>query len=298
MQQDGFSERYFLSNDGLRLYARIYGHKSLEVGGSLPVVCLAGLTRNSRDFHFLAQHLSSPVGGSRTVFCLDYRGRGQSERDPDKSHYSIPVETNDVITACHTLGIERAVFIGTSRGGLILHLLAQQTPSLIAAVVLNDIGPVIERGGLLAIRDYLNNGGRPQTWEDAPAHLRALHGTEFPALGEIDWRDMANAIYRDENGYPVPDFDQAIAKQLLPLDASTPLPDLWEPFQALGQYPLLLVRGENTRLLAEETATEMHRRHQKMTSVTALGQGHAPLLHVGDLKQDIAEFLETIVRGA
>ncbi|MNL53534.1 hypothetical protein D3C87_1767920 [compost metagenome] len=104
---------------------------------------------------------------------------------------------------------------------------------------------------------------------------------------------MANAIYRDENGYPVPDFDQAIAKQLLPLDASTPLPDLWEPFQALGQYPLLLIRGENTRLLADKTVAEMHFRHQRMISVTAFGQGHAPLLHVGDLKQDIAEFLET-----
>ncbi len=298
MQQDGFSEHYFQSGDGLLLYARIYGHKSFDVGGSLPIVCLAGLTRNSRDFHFLALFLSSPAGGSRTVVCVDYRGRGQSERDPDESHYSIPVETNDVITACRALGIERAVFIGTSRGGLILHLLAQQMPSLIAAVVLNDIGPVIERGGLLAIRDYLNNGGRPQTWEDAPAHLRALHGTEFPVLGEIDWRDMASAIYRDENGYPAPDFDQAIAKHLLPLDANTPLPDLWEPFQALGQYPLLLVRGENSRLLAKETATEMHRRHQRMISVTAFGQGHAPLLHVGDLMRDIAEFLETTVRGA
>lgn len=297
MQQDGFSEHYFLSDDGLRLYARRYGHQSSGAGGHLPVVCLPGLSRNSRDFHSLALFLSSPEGGFHTVICLDYRGRGQSHRDPDKGHYTIPVETRDVITACHALDIHKAIFIGTSRGGLILHVLAQQRPSLIAAAVLNDIGPVIELEGLLAIRDYLNRDTTPKSWEEAATNLRTLHASEFPALGQSDWQGMAHAIYRDENGHPMPDFDPAIASQLLLLDATTTLPDLWEAFQALGRYPLLLIRGENSRLLSEKTVSEMHRRHGSMISATALGQGHAPLLLLNGLEVEIARFLEATTRG-
>ncbi len=298
MQQDGFSEHYFLSDDGLRLYARIYGRTSSGSDSHLPIVCLPGLSRNSRDFHSLALFLSSPQGGNRTVVCLDYRGRGQSARDPDKSHYTVPVEANDVITACRALDIKKAVFIGTSRGGLILHLLAQQVPSLIAAVVLNDIGPVIELDGLLAIRDYLNGGTTPKTWEDAPAYLRALHGAEFPVLGAADWREMAAAIYRNEHGHAVPDFDLAIAAPLLSLSAETTLPDLWQAFQALNRHPLLLIRGENSRLLSSETAAEMQRRNVGMVSVTAQGQGHAPLLHLDGPRQDIVLFLAAIAKDA
>lgn len=292
MQQHGFSEHYFLSDDGLRLYARRYGDAPPIATAQLPIVCLPGLSRNSRDFHSLALFLSSPEGGSRTVACLDYRGRGQSARDPDKSRYTLPVEANDVITGCRALGIEKAIFIGTSRGGLILHLLAQQMPSLIGAAVLNDIGPVIELEGLLAIRDYLNSGIAPKTWEDAPAHLRALHGAEFPALGAKDWIEMATAIYRDENGHPVADFDTAIATPLLSLNRETSLPHLWEAFQALGERPLLLIRGENSRLLTKSTATEMQRRHERMKSVTAPGQGHAPMLHLDGAREDIVRFLD------
>lgn len=297
MRQDGFGEQHFLSNDGLRLYARLYDRRLPGTDHHLPVVCLPGLSRNSRDFHSLALFLSSPEGGAHTVVCLDYRGRGQSERDPDKSHYTLPIETNDVITACSVLDIKEAIFIGTSRGGLILHLLAQQASSLVAALVLNDIGPVIDLEGLLAIRDYLNGDNPPQTWEAAPAYLRALYGSEFPALTEHDWQEMANAIYRNENGYPTPDFDTAIAKQLLSLDQTTALPDLWEPFQALTPRPLLLIRGENSRLLSEKTVAEMHRRHSRMVSATALGQGHAPLLHLDGPKQHIVRFLQTTARG-
>ncbi|OCP36723.1 alpha/beta fold hydrolase [Ensifer sp. LC163] len=296
MGQGAFREHRFHGVGGLQLYARAYGPEP-RLGAATPVICLPGLTRNSRDFHELATFLASSSGGGHPVISLDYRGRGNSERDDDKSRYTVAIETSDVITACAYFAIEKAIFIGTSRGGLILHLLAQQMPSLIAAVILNDIGPVIEREGLLAIRDYLNNSDKPRSWEDAPAHLKTLHGAEFTALGEADWREMATAIYRDENGYPVPDFDQAIAKQLLSLDGDTTLPDLWQPFQALCQYPLLLIRGENSRLLTEKTVAEMHRRHCTMASAIAADQGHAPLLHIGGLRSDIAVFLQTAANG-
>src|SRR4029078_8089578 len=107
------------------------------------------------------------------------------------------VETRDVISACQHLAVERAIFIGTSRGGLILHLLAEMRPDLIAAVILNDIGPKIEAAGLKRIRDYLNSAAPPRNWPEAIAFLKACHGPSFTALEERDWQEMAAAIYRD-----------------------------------------------------------------------------------------------------
>lgn len=286
-----FQEHYFRASDGLKLYARSYGLDNGQHRKRIPIVCLPGLTRNSRDFRSLAAYLASPEGGAHAVIALDYRGRGQSDRDENKDRYTIAIEAEDVVTACMHFNVERATFIGTSRGGLILHHLVGTAPALISCAVLNDIGPAIELGGLLKIRDYLNAATRPQSWPAAPAHLRAVHGAEFPILGEEDWRDMAEAIYRDENGIPVPDFDPAIAAQLQGLTSEAVLTPLWPQFEAFARIPTMVVRGEYSRLLSEATVQEMARRHPGLVSVTAPGQGHAPLLHLDGLKQAVGDFV-------
>ncbi|SDA45699.1 alpha/beta hydrolase [Sinorhizobium sp. NFACC03] len=297
MNQGGFREHWFLAADDLQLYVRSYG--LVRPTPAVPIICLPGLTRNSRDFHELAIFLSSPCGGGHTVFSLDYRGRGNSQRDDDKSHYSIAIETTDIITACTHLGIDRAVFIGTSRGGLILHHLIGVAPGLIAGAVVNDIGPVIEIEGLLAIRDYLNKEpGEPTSWSMAPGYLKELHGADFPILGERDWLQMAKAVYRDEDGTPVPDFDVAIAQQLLGLTAETLLPDLWPQYGALSRMPLLVIRGEHSRLLSEGTVSEMCKRHSGTVAFTARGQGHAPLLHLDGPRQAVSAFVTAITTAA
>jgi pimeloyl-ACP methyl ester carboxylesterase len=285
-----FQDHYFHATDGLRLYGRSYGFDAEQQVG-MPIVCLPGLTRNSRDFHALAAFLASPAGGGHPVVTLDYRGRGQSDRDKDKSHYTIAAESADVITACAYFRISKAIFIGTSRGGLILHHLVGIAPALIARVVLNDIGPVVEIEGLLKIRDYLNVTGGPESWTEAPIFLRRLHGEDFPLLCEQDWGDMAEAIYRDENGLPIADFDPAIAAQLRGLTADTPLPELWPQFDAFRDLPMMVIRGEHSKLLGEASIREMARRHPDLVAVTARGQGHAPLLHLGGLEAHIAAFV-------
>jgi pimeloyl-ACP methyl ester carboxylesterase len=287
-----FQEHYFRARDGLRLYARSYGFEIGRHRTSLPVVCLPGLTRNSRDFHALAAFLASPEGGAHAVIALDYRGRGQSARDDDKSRYMIPVEAEDIITACAHFGVGKAIFIGTSRGGLILHHLVGVAPALIARLALNDIGPVIELEGLLRIRDYLNATKGPDSWAAAPAHLRAVHGEEFPILHQQDWHEMAEAIYRDENGIPIVDCDPAIAAQLQGLTSEAVLPTLWQQFDAFAGIPMMVVRGELSKLLSEATIKEMARRHSGLVTVTARGQGHAPLLHLDGLKQAISDFVQ------
>lgn len=289
-----FQERRFSAGDGLQLYARDYGQDDPQTATALPVVCLPGLSRNSRDFHLLATALSTHPENPRRVIAIDYRGRGFSDWDIDKSRYQLPVEAEDVLSACGALDIARAIFVGTSRGGLILHLLAAMRPTLLAAVVLNDIGPVIEIAGLLQIRQYLEAQQALQTWEEAVESLKRVHGAAFPALDDTDWGDMAESIFRLKNGMIVADFDPALIEPLKSMDANTPVPDLWALYQAFQTTPLMVIRGENSGILSPTTVTEMGQRHPDMKSVTAVGQGHAPLLHRPDLLAEITAFINRI----
>ncbi|WP_426231923.1 alpha/beta fold hydrolase [Pararhizobium sp. DWP3-4] len=289
-----FQERRFLANDGLQLYARDYGEDDPRTAAALPIVCLPGLSRNSRDFHLLAAAFSTHPDKPRRVIALDYRGRGYSDWDADKSRYQLPVEAEDVLSACAALDIARAIFIGTSRGGLILHLLATLRPALLAAVVLNDIGPVIDIAGLLQIRQYLEAQQPLRSWEEAVDSLKQIHGAAFPALDDTDWRDMAEAIFRERNGILAADFDPAIIEPLKSIDANTPLPDLWSLYQGFETVPLMVIRGENSRILSQATFAEMGQRHPDMKSMTAMGQGHAPLLHRPDLLAEITAFIDRI----
>ena len=288
-RDDGFRATTYQSDDGLRLHARDYGGP--DITERLPIICLPGLTRNSRDFHQLALLLSTDRGMPRRVITLDYRGRGLSDWDANKANYNLGVETRDVISACQHLAIEHAIFIGTSRGGLILHLLAEMRPDLIAAAILNDIGPKIEPSGLKRIRDYLNSAAPPRNWPEAVAFLKACHGPSFTALDERDWQEMAAAIYRDIDGNPIADFDPAIAAQLQMIDFDQPLPDLWHYYDRLATMPLMVVKGENSDLISDKTLAKMRARCPTIVILEAYGQGHAPLLHVQPLLQRIRRFI-------
>lgn len=287
----GFLARIFEASDGLKLYARDYGHDNPLTADRPTVFCLPGLTRNSRDFHQLALILSSDTIAPRRVITLDARGRGLSGWDDDKSRYNLSVEAADVLSACAIFDVPEAVFIGTSRGGLVLHLLATQRPDILKSVILNDIGPALEVAGLAEIRDYLNSDRRPVSWDDAAAIIRGNHGGSFTILNDEDWLDMCHAIYADIDGKVTADFDPAIVQQMTALDLSRPLPTLWEQFDAFDGISLMTIRGENSKLLSVETLAEMGKRHPGMLAKTAIGQGHAPILHLDDLPSAIQSFL-------
>ena len=287
----GYSEFRYSAQDGLQLSARVYPAAG---GGSFtPVVCLAGLTRNAHDFHELALKLSRDDRRPRKVVAFDYRGRGRSAHDPDWRNYDVLVEADDVLAGLVALGIPEAVFIGTSRGGLIIHVLAALRPSVLKAVVLNDVGPVIQGEGLAQIRGYLERAPKPRSWSDAVEIQKTALGRSFPALADEDWERMARAVFREEKGRIVPDFDRKLLKPLMRIDFDAPLPILWPQFDGLRAKPLMVVRGENSSLLSESTVREMAERHPGMISVTVEGQGHAPLLETGELPGLIADFAAT-----
>jgi pimeloyl-ACP methyl ester carboxylesterase len=293
MQDDGFIEHFCPAEDGLMLYARDYG-VSAPAGKKqrTPLICLPGLSRNSRDFHQLALLLSQHSSAPRRVIALDYRGRGRSGRDETPANYNLVVECRDVLTICAALGLERCLFAGTSRGGLILHLLAAAHPQRIAGVILNDIGPEIEAAGLAEIRTYLSRVVPLSTFDEAARALKILHGEAFPALGPLDWKDMAEAIYVKKDGGIVADFDPALTEQLKTMDLEKPLPTLWPQFGALARSPLLVIRGEHSRILSRSTFEAMSKAAPAVWAITAHGQGHAPLLHHPDIFPAIVEFLQ------
>jgi pimeloyl-ACP methyl ester carboxylesterase len=289
-----FDDVFLPAEDGLSLHARLYpaGGGAGSTAGAAPAVCLAGLTRNARDFHDLALFLSREAARPRRVVAIDSRGRGESAHDPEPANYTVPVEARDVVTVLNALGIGQAHFVGTSRGGLILHLLAAAIPGRLASVVLNDVGPELGAAGLEQIKGYLSSDrAAPQSFAQALAAQRAVHGAAFPALGDDDWARMTAAIYRDEDGRPVADFDPAIAAAFASLDLAQPLATLWPQFDAFAGIPLMAVRGETSLLLTRETFSEMRRRRPDMAAIEVAGQGHPPMLETAGLPQRIAAFM-------
>ncbi len=286
---DGFSDLFYSSTDGLQLHARVYGER---IVGPTPAVCLPGLTRNARDFHALAIHLSQKAAIRRNVIAFDYRGRGRSSYDRNWRNYDVAVEAGDIVAGLIAAGIERGHFIGTSRGGLIIHMLGAKRPALLKTIVLNDIGPAVEGEGLAKIRSYLTQRLKPKTMTEAVAIQRATHGPAFPALTEADWARFTAAIYREQSGRPELDFDPALLNAVKDFNLNKPLPVLWQQFEGLCGVPLLAIRGANSKLLSAATLAEMARRHPNCETVTVEGQGHPPLLETGTLPETISEFFE------
>jgi pimeloyl-ACP methyl ester carboxylesterase len=288
---EAWTDINFTARDGLRLYARHYPAPGSRLR---PVLCLAGLTRNSRDFHDIAMALSSGER-ARDVYALDCRGRGRSQHDPDWRNYSVPVElldVQDLITLC---GLDKPAIIGTSRGGLISMALAAVQPTVIGAVVLNDIGPVIERDGLIRIAGYVGNTPLPTSWEDAAKMVADFNRKAFPAVSEDQWMEVARQWFNEAGGHPAPGYDPNIGKSFSSTDE--PMPSLWPHFGALAPAPLLVIRGENSDILSAATVQQMRARHPQCASLTVPGQGHAPLLKDAETIAAIAGFLAGVDAG-
>jgi pimeloyl-ACP methyl ester carboxylesterase len=283
-----YADILFDTQDGLTLHAQRYGELDPDV---IPIICLPGLTRNAADFHRFALALRSDPEVSRPVVAFSYRGRGRSQWDTDWQHYTVATELADLCSGLDVIGIHEAFVVGTSRGGLIAHFLNQVRPRLIRATVLNDIGPVVEREGLALIRNYLT-GVRTSfpTLQSAAEAQRRIHGPAFPALSEHDWLGMAEAQYVYENGLYFSAFDPALAKTLPDNLDEAPLPAIWEQFDALAEKPLLVIRGENSKLLSERTVDEMITLRPNVSAISVAGQGHAPFLEMGDLPLQIGRF--------
>lgn len=288
--QDQNGAHHFVSApDGLRLHVRRYGAGG---GRRRPVVCLPGLARTTDDFDALAAAVANDPDRPRHVLAVDYRGRGQSEYDADPANYNIPTEVADLLAILTALEVEPAVFVGTSRGGILAMMLATVRPAAIAGVVLNDIGPVIETKGLVRIKSYLGRLPQPKSFEDGGEILRSLFSTQFPKLGPDDWTMFARRTFKEQNGSFKPRYDPKLAGVLQSVDMARSLPPLWREFDALASVPLMIIRGANSDILSTETVEAMRARRPDIVALEVPDQGHAPLLMESEVIAQIGAFID------
>ncbi|WP_034490562.1 alpha/beta fold hydrolase [Afifella pfennigii] len=278
---------YVRAQDGLKLGLRLYGEWHAE---RLPLLCLPGLSRNSLDFDKLARFFASHRETPRTVAALDFRGRGLSAADPHWRNYHPMVEAADVMAVTTALGMERAIVVGTSRGGLVAMVLAALRPKLLAGVVLNDIGPKIEGTGLARIKNYLGRMRAPRSWAEAEEMVRQINGRTFTEVSDEDWKAFTEAMFVERDGKLSPYFDPNLLKTVHNLDLEDAIPTLWPQFASLRSVPVLSVRGANSDLLSPAVVDEMARLHPAMERLTVSGQGHAPLLRDAPTLNRLAAF--------
>ena len=270
------SSRFFTAADGLRLHARAW--TPARDDGRLPAVCLTGLTRNTDDFARLGAALATGAT-PRGVVALDYRGRGLSDHDADWRHNDLPTERADMLLVLAQLGIDRAHFIGTSRGGLHVMALAAEHRDLVAGAVLNDIGPVLEPAGLARIKGYIGRAVAPVSLAEAVRLMKLGDAAAgFDGLDADEWRHFAATTFGSDESDLRLRYDPQLARTLDGFDLTKPLPDSWALFDQLRPAPILTIRGANSDLLSAETLDAMTRRWPGNRALVVPGQAHAPLL--------------------
>jgi len=289
------SSLFITAQDGLRLHARAY---AAHTQVALPVVCLPGLARTCEDFHVLANASPGNPNHPRRVLALDYRGRGRSDYDRNERNYNVSVELADILAVVTALGVGPAVFVGTSRGGILAMLLAVTRPGAIAGVVLNDIGPVIETRGLVRIKSYVGKLPQPKTFEDGAELLRRLFGAQFPKLTPEDWMGFSRRSFKEAGGALVPTYDVKLGKTLAGIDLKRALPPLWKEFEALARVPVMVVRGANSDVLSAATVAAMCARRPDIDCLEVPDQGHAPLLAEDESIRRIGAFLARCDRSS
>jgi len=267
---------WFTTKDGLRLHALAAGPRDTR---TLPAVCLPGISRTAEDFRELLIAFAADPKHPRRAIALNSRGRGLSARDPNPKNYSVPVEVSDLLTVLDAETIERALFVGTSRGGILTMVMGMVRPQAVAGAVLNDIGPVLDMKGLMRIKAYVGKLPNPASWAEAAARLREAMGEQFPAFDEARWLDYARRTWMNGKSGLVPRSDPAISAALTDIDPAVPAPDLWKQFDALAAAaPMLVIRGEHSDLLTRETLVAMRERKPALEWIEITGQGHAPVL--------------------
>ncbi len=269
---EGCKDGWYHSQDALKLYYRDYPPAARSGNRHRPaILCLAGLSRNSRDFQQPALRFAAQ--GFR-VICTDYRGRGRSAWDPKPANYMPPVYLEDIRHLLTLLDLHRVIVVGTSLGGLLAMGLGTAMPAALAGVVLNDVGPVLPASGIARIRGYLSRRPVFASWPAASAYLRAA---AHPAAYGDDafWLEQAWAIFREKTAGVIEyDWDPSLLHSF----GNAAVPEMWPLFRGLRNLPLLVLRGAFSDLLTAETLTRMTAEIPHMAHAVIPGAGHPPTL--------------------
>ena len=285
MSEKNYREDRYTSRDGLSLYYRVY-----ENGESLktPLLCIHGITRNSKDFNDFANLMHK----DRPVVSVDVRGRGQSEYDPEYHNYQIPIYVADMFELMDHMTLSEAIIVGTSMGGLVGMAMGAVQPERVKAIVLNDVGPVIEQTGIDRIWAYVGKTAAVRSWNQAANILKTMNGQNFANYTQEDWLKFANNTFREQaDGTLVADYDPHVGTAVRESQEAAVPVDMWPLFQSLANIPILCLRGEMSDILSAETLKKMAELHPKFTGITVSGRGHTPDLREPQSIAAIKDFL-------
>ena len=280
-----FAERFYTSKDGLRLFFRDYGPRTSVAA---PVLCLPGLTRNSRDFADLARWLAE----TRRVICPDLRGRGRSAWDSDYRNYNPSVYIDDVIRLLESERLSNVLIIGTSLGGLLAMIIGATQSNLVRGLIINDAGPEVDPKGLKRISKYAGKQAPIASWEEAIAACKRNYGDALPGLSSAEWEQFARQTYCEDAGGIRLESDPRIGDAVREQD-STPS-DLWQVFAMLKDKPALVIRGANSDILSAATLAKMIALKPDLATATVPDRGHAPLLNEPSSLAAIDAFLDRV----
>ena len=282
---DGHGSESVWSRDHLRLFYREFGERQAE---RTPVLCLPGLTRNSKDFIELAAHLST----HRRVVCPDLRGRGQSDHDPDLTRYQLQTYLEDIWELLAVTDMPRVVVIGTSLGGLLAMMMAAARPETVAGVVLNDIGPEIAPTGLRRISNYVGTLLAVGSWAEAIAQCKIVYGLSLPNLTEIEWVRFTRRQYSENaQGQIHLEYDLKLGDALRRFGG---VPEhAWALYGTLKGVPTLAFRGALSDILSPEVFDRMAMLKPDLMQVVVPNRGHVPLLNEPECQTALDAFFTT-----
>jgi len=278
-----YTENFWVSHDGLKLYTRVYPGPRPSAGS---VLCLHGLTRNSRDFEDLAPHLQHRY----RVIVPDVRGRGLSARDPNPQNYQPAIYLQDILSLLDSVEAQRVAVIGTSMGGLLAMMLAVGSRDRVSGVVLNDMGPEVDPAGLERIKGYAGRLPPPKNWDEAVAQTQTVFGNAWPNLSAERWSALTRRGYReDEKGALNVDADPMIGEMLRAAPSATA--NLWPFWKALRGTPMLAIRGAQSDILSAATFAKMKAENPELKQLEVAQRGHVPLLDEPECVAAIDAFL-------
>lgn len=283
MDHDGAT--FYKSHDGLNLFYRSNGDNK----SGIPILCLPGITRNSRDFEDIAEHLAS----AHRVIVVDFRGRGFSDRDTNWRNYHPQTYVDDVVRLLDHLDLNRVILLGTSLGGLVSTILSAQHGDRVAGVILNDIGPEIGAAGLERIKSYIGKMPPVRSWDEAAAQAEEIYGHAWPGLSDDMWQRIARRGYREnDDGVPELDIDPAIGDAARTV--GTGLIDPWKMFDGLATLPLLVIQGATSDILTDDIVSAMKARKPDLQHLKVANRGHPVLLDEPECIRTIDTFVGEI----
>jgi len=242
-----------------------------DPGNRKVLVCAHGLTRNGRDFDFLAQALADDY----RVVCPDVVGRGRSDWLGVKTDYAFPLYVADMITLLARIDADTLHWVGTSMGGIIGMLIAGQPHTPISRLVLNDVGPVITAVSLRRIGEYVGRAPKFPSMSAAEAWIREV-SAPFGPLTDAQWRHLTEHSVRPVEGGFAMVYDPGLGEVFRQTPIVTDV-DLWVAYNAI-RCPTLVIRGAESDLLDTATVEKMAQSGPRAKVAEVPGVGHAPVL--------------------